>query len=72
MKTEWSRFAFPNGGGNYGLEVREYFAAAAMQGLCAALNYGPGTLIHPKELAEDAVSIAEALITALVEQCDDT
>ena len=42
------------------LTKREYFAAMALQGVCA--NAGPGT---PKELTEFATACADALITAL-------
>lgn len=49
--------------GSYGLTKREYFAAMAMQGICA----NPTTEIKPygKEIAVEAVLIADALIEQL-------
>lgn len=47
-----------------GLTKREYFAAMAMQGLCANTNYE----WHPLELSETSVRIAEYLITQLNQQ----
>lgn len=49
----------------FGLTKREYFAAYAMQGLCAALAYRPGVSINSQEVVSDAVDIAEALIAEL-------
>lgn len=47
-----------------GMTIREAFAMAAMQGLCAALDYGAGVLI-PDDISGDAVHIADALIAEL-------
>lgn len=44
-----------------GLTKREYFAAMAMQGLCANTNHR----WHPLELSETSVKIAEYLINQL-------
>lgn len=43
-----------------GLTKREYFAAMAMQGLCASI-----TTAFPDELAFDAVKLADAIINEL-------
>ncbi len=57
--------AFPMRGAefvNFGLTVREYFAATAMQGLLAAdIEAG----LKPKGAANCAVAFADALIAAL-------
>jgi hypothetical protein len=44
----------------YGMELRDYFAAAAMQGLLAGATDGR----HPNvwELARDAYKVAEAMM----------
>lgn len=46
--------------GESGLTKREYFAALAMQGLCASI-----TTAFPDELAFDAVKLADAIINEL-------
>ena len=48
---------------NYGLTKREYFAAMAMQGLCA--NSIAGSHNKPSNLAIDAVMYADALLKEL-------
>lgn len=48
---------------NTGLTKREYFAAMAMQGLCA--NSIPGEYHRPKELACEALEFADELIKQL-------
>ena len=48
---------------NNGLTKREYFAAMAMQGLCA--NSIPGNQHIPNNLASEAVVYADALIAEL-------
>lgn len=47
-----------------GLTKREYFAAMAMQGICANTNQRLG----PRELTETAVKIADHLIQQLNEK----
>lgn len=49
----------------YGVTVREYFAAQAMQGILANRTYDPPRRNKLKGMAEDAVSAADALIEAL-------
>ena len=49
--------------GNDGLTKREYFAAMAMQGLCA--NSITGSHNKPSNLAIDAVMYADALLKEL-------
>lgn len=46
-----------------GLTKREYFAAMAMQGLCA--NSIPGGHHHPEARAKEAVQNADALLAEL-------
>lgn len=41
---------------------RDQFIQAALQGLCAGLQWTPGLLIHEDELASDAVAIADAAL----------
>lgn len=48
----------------FGLTKREYFAAMAMQGICANTNQRLG----PRELTETAVRIADHLIQQLNQQ----
>lgn len=55
----------PNGQRRPGLTKREYFAAMAMQGLCAGIQYGPGVLISSDETAGDAVEFADKLLQEL-------
>ncbi len=50
---------------NCGLSKREYFAAFAMQALLSDTGLRSGT---PKEIAETAVMVANALIRELDEQ----
>ncbi len=63
-------FAFPlalQGYGVHGLSIREYFAAAAMQGFCAANPTGiaeDGTKAL-KTLAKASVAVAYALLAEL-------
>ena len=42
-----------------GMDLRDYFAAKAMQGLVTAQNQ-----IHPQIVAEDAYAIADAMLAA--------
>ena len=57
--------------GNLGLTKREYYAAAAMQGLLANPNYilgrGSGEVsgFSYRDFAEEAIKISDALCTAL-------
>lgn len=58
--------AFPYVGASFetnykGMTLRDYFAAAALQGLCATLP----DMIDPKpsEVAKDAYQFADAMIT---------
>jgi hypothetical protein len=52
--------AFPaHPDGNSGMSLRDYFAAAALQGLCA-LNSGPD--VDAASLAFDAYMVAEAML----------
>jgi len=48
---------------SFGLTKREYFAAMAMQGLCA--NSIPGNHHKPETLCKDAVEYTNALIKEL-------
>ena len=52
---------FPVGSGN-GLTKREYFAAMAMQGLLANTQWSD---ILPRDVADEAIKHADALLTAL-------
>lgn len=54
----------PNGSIQVGLTKREYFAARALQGLCASMitDYRPN---YYNEFADDAVAFADALCSAL-------
>lgn len=46
-------------------DLRERAAIAAMQGLCAALDYCKGYVLNESEIASDAVSLADHLIAEL-------
>ena len=48
-----------------GLTKREMFAAMAMQGLCAGVEYG--RVIDEDAIASDAVACADALLAKLTE-----
>lgn len=39
------------------MTAEEFLLVATIQGLCAALSYGAGVIIHPHEIAEDAMEI---------------
>ena len=59
----------PNGENNieqypFGLTKREYFAAMAMQGICAS-GANDFNTDHVQQIAEIAVKQADALLTAL-------
>lgn len=56
MATESSRQAFPQHMAK-GLTKREYFIAAAMQGLCA--NGIPGSHHQPANIAGAAIQVAD-------------
>lgn len=46
--------------GNCGMSLRDYFAAKAMQGFCAA----SGGLLNPEGAARDAYAAADAMLKA--------
>jgi hypothetical protein len=48
-----------------GLLKREYIATAVLQGLAAGIGWSPGLLIHEDEMADDAVTMADALLARL-------
>lgn len=48
-----------------GLAKREYFAAMAMQGIMANPNCEPMTPEHFKNIASDAINIADVLLEEL-------
>lgn len=50
------------------MSVRDYFAAAALQGLCAATgpDYSPSRLLNMEGFAEDAYHMADAMLAARV------
>jgi hypothetical protein len=50
--------------GEPGMTLRDYFAAAALQGFCANPNNQPMMDKHFKNLAEDALLAADFLINA--------
>lgn len=60
--TDSDSDAFPSGNSS-GVTKREYFAAMAMQGLCA--NSIPGNQHLPDNLSREAVCYADALIAEL-------
>ena len=47
-----------------GMSLRDYFAAAALQGFCANQRWNPIESIHFANLAEDAFIAADAMIRA--------
>lgn len=49
----------------WGLTKREYFAAMAMQGIMANPNCEPMTPEHFKNIASDAINIADVLLEEL-------
>ncbi len=49
----------------FGLTKREYFAAMAMQGIMANPNCEPMTPEHFKNIASDALNIADTLLEGL-------
>lgn len=75
METNENDLAFPFKNpnswddGQKGLTKREYFAALAMQGIEASNPFetteGGNAPFNPKEIAERAVQLADALIQAL-------
>lgn len=40
-----------------GMSAREFLLVMTIQGLCAALDYGPGVLVNSAEIVDDALSI---------------
>lgn len=48
-----------------GLTKREYFACAAMQGMCALTHLAEGKIIPVQEIAKEAVEMADALLAEL-------
>lgn len=47
-----------------GMTLRDYFAAAALQGFCANQRWNPIESIHFANLAEDAFIAADAMLKA--------
>lgn len=47
-----------------GVNLRDYFAAAALQGFCANQNWFPTTNEHFANLAEDSYKAADAMLKA--------
>ncbi len=45
----------------YGMTLRDYFAAMAMQGVCAS---GPGNHVTNEHIASEAYAIADAMLKA--------
>jgi hypothetical protein len=61
-----SPLAFPNGAyGHPGMTLRDYFAAKAMQGICAGRDEA-GTLVHHgyEWIASESYAIADAMLKA--------
>jgi len=56
--------AFPNMAGQQGMDLRDYFAAKAMQGMMADHTRDN----YPEEIAERAYKIADAMIKAREEE----
>lgn len=48
----------------WGLSVRDYFAACAMQGILSSGHANPQTAYHFKNIAEDAYIQADAMMEA--------
>ena len=57
--------AFPTVTGAVGMDLRDYFAAKAMQGICAGKDEA-GTLVHHgyEWIASESYAIADAMIKA--------
>ena len=51
-------------GGHQGMDLRDYFAAKAMQGFCANPAAMPQTQEHFDNLAIDALRMADAMLKA--------
>jgi hypothetical protein len=51
-------------GSRSGITVRDYFAAAALQGFCANQNSFPTKNEHFANLAEDSLKAADAMLKA--------
>ena len=47
-----------------GMTLRDYFAAAALQGFCANQNSFPTTTTHFSNIADDSFKAADAMIKA--------
>lgn len=45
-----------------GMTLRDYFAAAALQGFCANQHWNPTQSVHFANLAEDAFIAADAML----------
>lgn len=45
-----------------GMSLRDYFAAAALQGFCANQHWNPTESVHFANLAEDAFIAADAML----------
>ena len=53
--------AFPTGTAFQGMTLRDYFAAKAMQGICAS---DPGTYMTNDRIAAEAYDLADAMLKA--------
>lgn len=49
----------PEHGQHYGMDLRDYFAAKALQGICAS---GPGISFSNTRLAKEAYDLADAML----------
>ncbi len=47
-----------------GLSIRDYFAAAALQGFCANQNSFPTTTTHFSNIADDSFKAADEMLKA--------
>lgn len=72
MKKKTGGTAFPNvdyngqgdGEASSGMTLRDYFAAKAMQGMCAGTDWMAGREVNCISMAESAYEIADALLEA--------
>lgn len=49
---------------NDGMDLRDYFAAKAMQGICTLLDTAMQSEINSNQIAKDAYQIADAMMEA--------
>lgn len=64
MRNEYVHPTNSTGNSSYGITLRDYFAVAALQGICAS---GPSSNYTNEMLTREAYNLAEAMLKVRIE-----